>query len=571
MKDRNKCSRLISAAKNRLRDVKGKLTGVVEEMRRRGLRNDAKVVLLGYPLLSLNSPYFIGLPNQPYFATQQVRRLGIEGYKRQAEAVAEINKKHPGQVEFLTEVEPTFGGHEPDPRFFSKNPQRWLHEFFEPSFDLSEWYHPNGQGHQSYARLLFSRYPVEQLAKFISSNGSDVDVVINVDATESMRGALEHLKLNIQCIVADVKVSTNSARFAIVSFRDHPSHMGKQTDYPARLETGFTSDEHLLARVLAKIQAGGGGDLPDTLYSGMMTGLNLPWRAGVSKMVVTVTDGEPHDPEPVTNYAWYHMIKKSFEVDPAEAYFVNLGGQQTLQHQIVEATNGQVIQATEGSAADALLEAIHASINKPRAWINGPYVARYGQSITLSAGGSYAKNGMIVSYTWDFNNDGKTDHVTNQPLLEWTFNQEYFGLISVIVTDENGLKAVATTHLAVGIDGDNMPNQYDNCPTVANHDQRDTDQDGIGDACDETPGFELPAEQAEAFRCFMQQHYHPGTDCSQSKTDDTDDWPNGLKVQPLATSLAGEVRPSQTEQVASAIVPPNATPPASASPVESAQ
>lgn len=63
MKDRNKCSRLISAAKNRLPDVKGKLTGVVEEMRRRGLRNDAKVVLLGYPLLSLNSPYFIGLPN----------------------------------------------------------------------------------------------------------------------------------------------------------------------------------------------------------------------------------------------------------------------------------------------------------------------------------------------------------------------------------------------------------------------------------------------------------------------------------------------------------------------------
>lgn len=44
MKDRNKCSRLISAAKNRLPDVKGKLTGVVEEMRRRGLRNDAKVV-----------------------------------------------------------------------------------------------------------------------------------------------------------------------------------------------------------------------------------------------------------------------------------------------------------------------------------------------------------------------------------------------------------------------------------------------------------------------------------------------------------------------------------------------
>jgi hypothetical protein len=33
-------------------------------------------------------------------------------------------------------------------------------------------------------------------------------------------------------------------------------------------------------------------------------------------------------------------------------------------------------------------------------------------------------------------------------------------------------------------DGDGIPNVYDNCPTVANPDQSDLDQDGVGDACD---------------------------------------------------------------------------------------
>jgi hypothetical protein len=39
-------------------------------------------------------------------------------------------------------------------------------------------------------------------------------------------------------------------------------------------------------------------------------------------------------------------------------------------------------------------------------------------------------------------------------------------------------------------DGDGVPNAADNCPDVANADQRDLDHDGVGDACNLTPNLE---------------------------------------------------------------------------------
>src|SRR5689334_18077140 len=62
---------------------------------------------------------------------------------------------------------------------------------------------------------------------------------------------------------------------------------------------------------------------------------------------------------------------------------------------------------------------------------------------------------------------------------------------SPIVGDNNGGPDAAPGHDATSAthdtDGDGIPDDQDNCPTVPNPDQRDHDHDGRGDACDVCP------------------------------------------------------------------------------------
>lgn len=45
-----------------------------------------------------------------------------------------------------------------------------------------------------------------------------------------------------------------------------------------------------------------------------------------------------------------------------------------------------------------------------------------------------------------------------------------------------------TTYVTLDTDLDGVPDATDNCPTIANANQLDSDHDGIGDVCDSTPG-----------------------------------------------------------------------------------
>jgi len=86
----------------------------------------------------------------------------------------------------------------------------------------------------------------------------------------------------------------------------------------------------------------------------------------------------------------------------------------------------------------------------PTAVAGGPYAARIGQPITFNGSGSYDPDAgdHITAYSWDLNGDGVFGDCTD-PVCERTWNEEYRGYISLIVTDSYGAQSWDTSSVRV--------------------------------------------------------------------------------------------------------------------------
>ncbi len=128
----------------------------------------SRVLLVAYPLLSLDRPYLLPDGAAQFDAAREVRSLGWAAIREQRRIIGELENRFPGRVRFMEKVADAFDGHEPDPRVFTRNKHRWINEFLESSGDhgqnggisgsrsgsSTDWYHPNLAGHRRIARLM---------------------------------------------------------------------------------------------------------------------------------------------------------------------------------------------------------------------------------------------------------------------------------------------------------------------------------------------------------------------------------------------------------------------------------
>jgi Mg-chelatase subunit ChlD len=491
------CDQKISDAVGAAGDLTGTVEGILVALRAR-MKPEGRVVLLAYPYLELNPGFML----EGYPVGQDIRDLGDDGDAAQLAAVSEHNTAVGSNVAvFIDGVKDHFAGHEPDGRWSvfglgKVNPDRWLWEW--ERFSIPENYHPNPTGHQEYANLLIPYATFGTGGVFL---GGDVDVVFVVDTTGSMWDDIDAVKDFASDFVDLLTMSTSSFRFALVTYRDHPEHTEDPEDYPARVDLDFTDDEGTILTAIDAMEVDGGGDLPESVYSGLLAGIGLEWRPGVKKVVIQLGDAGPHDPEPVTGYTASDVIEAAWAVDPAEVYVVDVSsvGVDPLLEEIADETGGGVFTAaTPEDIAEALVEVIEEALAKPTAWAGGPYVTVAGTQIILDGSGSFDADGTIVSYEWDLDGDGTFDTSSSEPTYAYTFTSDFDGHIALRVTDNVGLKSIATVLAHASNDGDEVPYDEDNCPDDPNHGQEDFDEDGIGDVCDPDPGFVVETEGTSA-------------------------------------------------------------------------
>ena len=510
----NDCKAHIKQADADLSDVMDAVEGTIGKLLSEKMSGNpsSQVILMSYPLLSLDKPHLVKTDSGQYDASAAVRELGMKAVEHQKQLVQRLNKKYPGRVKFIEQTPAAFSGHEPDPDFDGwgmkekTNPQRWLNEFLETEGDYKDgkieaqgsatytnFWHPNIAGHREMGRLIQSS-GVSQNAPLLGGHQSKRDVVFVVDATSSMRDKWSETVASIQMTMLP-SIFGGDTRYALVTYQDHPEGGGVAGNYPSRVDQDFTENPGDILNALGKVELAPAGDPAESVYSGIFAGLSLNWRKDASKVMLVLGDGPAKDPEPVTGLTWQSLRLGSYAVSNTQVVPVSdpatIG--EGLAH-LAEATGGKAIpNSTAGKTPeDVANDVTEESADKPFAWLQGPYVAKVGSEVRLDARASHSPNGGVKKYEWDFDGDGTFDETTTADTVVHRYDKELSGHVMVRVTDAKGETSVGSTKLDITRDGDVIPDAYDNCPDVANPNQQDIDGNWIGDECEDPEQFLRP-------------------------------------------------------------------------------
>lgn len=220
------------------------------------------------------------------------------------------------------------------------------------------------------------------------------DIVLLVDNTGSMGGAINNIKANLQSVISSVTSSQPTAEFAVVEFGDFNTAV---SPVPFKVDQGLTSDVTALQNAVNALTANGGGDFPEDWINGLYqiaTGA-ISFRSGSSRVVVLVGDAPSHDPSGGHTLNDAITALKSANI---RVIAVNVGGIDTNDQatSVTSETGGSLIPAGSASGVtDAITSGLHDLPVDVTTSIN----CGAGLSVSFSPADSTVQSGTAATFT----------------------------------------------------------------------------------------------------------------------------------------------------------------------------
>ncbi|MEO8287528.1 MAG: vWA domain-containing protein [Chloroflexota bacterium] len=175
-----------------------------------------------------------------------------------------------------------------------------------------------------------------------------IDLVFLLDATGSMGDEIGKIKATVGSIASRIEQMPGSSapRFGLVAFRD------RGDDYVTR-SWNFTSNIEEFSSNLSNVNAGGGGDTPESLNEGLHEAINLPGWADTStgrrlRLIVLVGDAPPHT-DYANDYSYTALVQDAvaagIKIFPVGASNLDGAGEYVFR-QLAEMTQGQFVFLT---------------------------------------------------------------------------------------------------------------------------------------------------------------------------------------------------------------------------------
>ena len=169
--------------------------------------------------------------------------------------------------------------------------------------------------------------------------------------------------------------------------------------------------------------------------------------------------------------------------DPNNYYHPNITGHIKIAA-LAQSKLFQKVMWSANSVSDAATHVVSVPSVRIRAAVIGQNLVRADTPFSLDGSSSYTSTGRIRRWQWDLDGDGHYEIDSATPRITRTLKQLGRYRAHLRITDTTGTSDTLTFPIHITRDGDGVPDTRDNCPTIANQDQTDTDHNGVGDACD---------------------------------------------------------------------------------------